>query len=778
MTDFDDLNPHLAGLATAAPAPTHAIDRIPTFRAGVHRDREYTPADLDDMVRNFELASSGDDPLLRVPLVIGHDESQELLARSDLPAAGWVRGLVREGDTLYADVEDVADLPARLIRARRYRKVSAEVYDEPPAGLEGCRGKVLRRVALLGGDIPEVKGLADIPMPRAYSESLRLLDAYRRPVLVCGHAEPIGSGLYEVFSEVRYGMDRQNLLDRLARFGYDLALLTDAVPDSVLAEMVRVADSQDQAADRDGDGEADSTQYVPPGQPPMEAQPPVESVKDGAAIPEKGFAEEDEPPHQGRLRDRAGRAERAASRYEYEHDLAAPPGAGQSADARTLRDISASLRRKGRAMYGRDSGFAENEPTPEAVRQAVDQMTLRRQMARPSRGRPGSLDGGPSKGKSPRALEGGPNPAPQQYDDGGSSDARKIAALLARAGFAPEEAMRMAQAACRRGGYALHTPTSVHRPGDMNEGCHAEGDGFTSPKASRSYQSNVRRLHGLEGAPLEGGYEEFLRREHRDAEDVRRGVERREHPALEGFKSFDDGRDLGREERIRSRQRRLAAAQRGQYEGFGETQVRREEGGSMAQGNAPSLAAVIDRAVSEGMRRVRDELKKELLDGIHKDAAEAKATFQAYAEQRLADERARAVDAFLEQMSMGEDARLTPAQREVERALGLAADGKRAVRKFSENGVEVEQTAYDLWREGIKARPKLCLFSELAGTDGEGDRAKAADREEAKLLRHFSETAADWKARGVASGEALVEMFRVERKVRADATADEFLGNQ
>lgn len=171
------------------------IKGMEIFATGMHRDKTYTADDLDDLVANFNRFSRGvrqsGNGTLSVPLVIGHDEDQELLQRTDLPAAGWFTRIWRAGDKLKADVEGVPEEIAALIESQRYRKVSAEVYDKPPQGLDGGKGRTLRRVVILGGEIPQIKNLADIPMPRRMSERpLQLVDVR------CD-----GTGCYRVFFE-------------------------------------------------------------------------------------------------------------------------------------------------------------------------------------------------------------------------------------------------------------------------------------------------------------------------------------------------------------------------------------------------------------------------------------------------------------------------------------------------------------------------------------------------------------------------------------------------
>jgi hypothetical protein len=54
----------------------------------------------------------------------------------------------------------------KAIDTKAYRKVSAEIYDNfEDQGVD--YGMALRRLALLGGEIPQVKALADLPMTSA-----------------------------------------------------------------------------------------------------------------------------------------------------------------------------------------------------------------------------------------------------------------------------------------------------------------------------------------------------------------------------------------------------------------------------------------------------------------------------------------------------------------------------------------------------------------------------------------------------------------------------------
>ena len=126
------------------------IRDMEVFEAGTHRGREYTTADLDKMIANQR--ENDIDP----PLVVGHSEDQALLQAEGLPAAGWLTSLKRVGKKLLASFGDVPRVVAEAIQRSAYKKRSVELYQDY-AG----RGLTLRRVALLGADVPEIKSLSD-----------------------------------------------------------------------------------------------------------------------------------------------------------------------------------------------------------------------------------------------------------------------------------------------------------------------------------------------------------------------------------------------------------------------------------------------------------------------------------------------------------------------------------------------------------------------------------------------------------------------------------------
>jgi len=139
------------------------VRNVEIFAAGTWQGQTFGEAELDQIAANFERLCLQDPAVFRPPVVIGHDEDQAWLKRSGLPAAGWVQDVWREGRRLLAHFSEVPPLVAQLINQRAYRKVSVELYQDFVHEGEHY-GWTLRRVALLGGELPAVRGLADLPL--------------------------------------------------------------------------------------------------------------------------------------------------------------------------------------------------------------------------------------------------------------------------------------------------------------------------------------------------------------------------------------------------------------------------------------------------------------------------------------------------------------------------------------------------------------------------------------------------------------------------------------
>lgn len=130
---------------------------VEIFKAGTWRGDKYTVGDLGGLVSAFYALS------LKPPLKLGHDESQKWFGQVEgAPALGWVANPRMVGDTLVADFENVPDVVVQLIKDKRYRTVSPEIYwnYKNPEGRVFPRA--LKAVSLLGADIPAVTTLKDL----------------------------------------------------------------------------------------------------------------------------------------------------------------------------------------------------------------------------------------------------------------------------------------------------------------------------------------------------------------------------------------------------------------------------------------------------------------------------------------------------------------------------------------------------------------------------------------------------------------------------------------
>jgi len=128
------------------------------FEIGQDETKDYTDEDLEKIITNFEKLQK----IHRAPLVVlGHDEDQGLLKKSGLPSAGWVSRIWRKGKKFFGDFKDVPKKVVDVIKKKAYRFPSVEIYRNFVFQGEEY-GPVLRRVALLGADIPRVKSLDDV----------------------------------------------------------------------------------------------------------------------------------------------------------------------------------------------------------------------------------------------------------------------------------------------------------------------------------------------------------------------------------------------------------------------------------------------------------------------------------------------------------------------------------------------------------------------------------------------------------------------------------------
>lgn len=132
-----------------------SLNGVEVFAVGTHNGLTFTESDLDGIEQAFKaLNASG-----RVPLKFGHNNEQPFT--DGQPALGWVDRLWRDGKKLFADFVGMPTVVFDAVKAGLYKQVSIELLKD--TSREGDRYPwVLDAVALLGADIPAVKGLRDL----------------------------------------------------------------------------------------------------------------------------------------------------------------------------------------------------------------------------------------------------------------------------------------------------------------------------------------------------------------------------------------------------------------------------------------------------------------------------------------------------------------------------------------------------------------------------------------------------------------------------------------
>lgn len=127
---------------------------IPIFQSGTHtamngEARAFTDADLS------ATAAAYDPALFDAPAVIGHPEHNG-------PAWGWVESLVTKGGMLWAKLRDLDASFVEMVRAKRFKKISASFYlpDSPANPKPGVF--YLRHVGFLGAAAPALKALPSV----------------------------------------------------------------------------------------------------------------------------------------------------------------------------------------------------------------------------------------------------------------------------------------------------------------------------------------------------------------------------------------------------------------------------------------------------------------------------------------------------------------------------------------------------------------------------------------------------------------------------------------
>ena len=124
------------------------------LKTGNWNGKEWTPDILNEIARNTSNLEDEFKPILKLT----HVESPIL----DKISIGKVKNIRVEGDSLVADFFEVPKRVAEIIRLGSFSGKSAEIYN-PYIDRNGKEiGKALRAVAIMGADVPAVKGLDDI----------------------------------------------------------------------------------------------------------------------------------------------------------------------------------------------------------------------------------------------------------------------------------------------------------------------------------------------------------------------------------------------------------------------------------------------------------------------------------------------------------------------------------------------------------------------------------------------------------------------------------------
>ena len=175
-------------------AHANAIRGIEIFAVGTHNGDPYTEKDLDDMVTAFSELD------FRPAIKVGHTKDQP-----GAPSYGWITGLKRVGEKLYADFESMHDSVVEAIRSKAYDRVSSEVYFNLKRGAKTFR-RALKAVALLGAEVPAVAGLTPLHKMEFAESGFEGVHACEQqlevPVeaLVAAFSERV-SGLIQLFNE-------------------------------------------------------------------------------------------------------------------------------------------------------------------------------------------------------------------------------------------------------------------------------------------------------------------------------------------------------------------------------------------------------------------------------------------------------------------------------------------------------------------------------------------------------------------------------------------------
>lgn len=163
-----------------------------TWRSMEGRTATLTVADLREAASNFVLLKDRVKPFLKA----GHMNDVDHVKMTGMPALGWMENVRVKGNRLLADFTNVPRKIGQLIRAKAYRRISAELVRDWTDPSDGRKyGIVLRAAGMLGATAPAINVLKDIlGNYAAQHRDVENTSIAFEPALVFSLAEPVTEG--------------------------------------------------------------------------------------------------------------------------------------------------------------------------------------------------------------------------------------------------------------------------------------------------------------------------------------------------------------------------------------------------------------------------------------------------------------------------------------------------------------------------------------------------------------------------------------------------------
>lgn len=188
---------------------------VDIFAAGTWNGDEYSTDDLDKIVSSFNQTKEKLKPYLK----LGHGNDQKILREDELPAAGFVDRIYREGRKILADISNIPNKIYELIKKKAYDKVSIELYKDIP--IDGTIHEwALKAIALLGGATPAVHDL----------DSIMALYGNNTPILAFENNTNVRSYAFDLtkFNEEENKMELEELNKKLEVMEEEMKVFKEA----------------------------------------------------------------------------------------------------------------------------------------------------------------------------------------------------------------------------------------------------------------------------------------------------------------------------------------------------------------------------------------------------------------------------------------------------------------------------------------------------------------------------------------------------------------------